>query len=72
VSYPPHLFDELARAFARAAVDRLLEESAAREPRQEGDTAEPLSPVIQLTTEAPATGEKASGSAPVAHGRGTE
>ena len=36
MSYPPHLLDELARIFARAALDRLLKESAAREPRQEG------------------------------------
>jgi hypothetical protein len=36
VSFPPHLLDELARAFARAAIDRLLEERSAREPRQDG------------------------------------
>jgi len=34
VSFPPHLLDELARVFARVALDRLLKESAAREPRQ--------------------------------------
>jgi len=37
MSYPPHLLDELARVFARVALDRLLRESAAREPRQNGD-----------------------------------
>ena len=37
MSYPPHLLDELARVFARVALDRLLRESAAREPRQDGD-----------------------------------
>ncbi|MEP7243593.1 MAG: hypothetical protein ABI885_07885 [Gammaproteobacteria bacterium] len=36
MSYPPHLLDELARVFARVALDRLLKESAARPPRQEG------------------------------------
>jgi len=36
MSFPPHLLDELARVFARAALDRLVKESAAREPRQEG------------------------------------
>lgn len=35
MGYPPHLLDELARVFARAALDRLLNESAARQPRQE-------------------------------------
>jgi hypothetical protein len=35
VDYPPHLLDELARVFARVALDRLLKESAAREPRQD-------------------------------------
>jgi hypothetical protein len=37
MSYPPHLLDELARVLARVALDRLLQESAAREPRQEGE-----------------------------------
>jgi hypothetical protein len=37
VSYPPHLLDELARVFARVALNRLLRESAARELRQDGD-----------------------------------
>jgi predicted nucleotidyltransferase len=32
VSLPPHLLDELARVFARAALDQLLEESVAQEP----------------------------------------
>jgi hypothetical protein len=35
VSFPPYLLDELARVFARVALDRLLKESAAREPRQD-------------------------------------
>jgi hypothetical protein len=35
MSFPPHLLDELARVFARVALDRLLRESAAREPRQD-------------------------------------
>lgn len=38
MSYPPHLLDELARVFARLALDRLLKESAAREPRQESES----------------------------------
>jgi hypothetical protein len=37
MSFPPDLLDELARVFARAALDRLLQQSAAREPRQEGE-----------------------------------
>jgi len=39
MSFPPHLLDELARAFARAALDKLLEEPPAREPRQENPSA---------------------------------
>jgi hypothetical protein len=35
VGFPPPLLDELARLFARVALDRFLEESAAREPRQD-------------------------------------
>jgi hypothetical protein len=35
VSFPPDLLDELARVFARVVLDRLLKESAAREPRQD-------------------------------------
>jgi hypothetical protein len=35
VSFPPNLLDELARVFARVALDRLFEQSAAREPRQD-------------------------------------
>jgi hypothetical protein len=35
VSFSPQLLDALARVFARAAVDRVLEELAARKPRQE-------------------------------------
>lgn len=35
MSFPPHLLDELARVFARVALERLLQESAAREPRHE-------------------------------------
>lgn len=48
MGYPPHLLDELARVFARAALDRLFEESAAREPRQEpgeGDSAGEVAPL---------------------------
>jgi len=46
MSYPPHLLDELARVFARVALDRLLKESAAREPRPEntGDSERAPSP----------------------------
>jgi hypothetical protein len=47
VSYPPDLLDELARVFARVALDRLLQESAAREPRPEdasGDSGEVSDP----------------------------
>jgi hypothetical protein len=40
VSFPPHLLDELARVFARVALDRLLQESAAREPRQDDTSCE--------------------------------
>ena len=35
MSFAPDLLDELARIFARVALERLLQESAAREPRQE-------------------------------------
>jgi hypothetical protein len=47
VSYPPDLLDELARVFARVALERLLQESAAREPRPEdasGDSGEVSDP----------------------------
>jgi hypothetical protein len=47
MSFPPHLLDELARAFARAALERFLEESSARKPRQEeenGDLGRDVSP----------------------------
>jgi hypothetical protein len=47
MSFPPHLLDELARVFARVALDRLLKESAAREPRQDdenGDVQRQVSP----------------------------
>jgi hypothetical protein len=40
VSFPPKLLDELARVFARVALDRFLKESAASEPRQEGERGE--------------------------------
>jgi len=40
VSFPLHLIDELARVFARVALDRLLKESAAREPRQDDTSCE--------------------------------
>jgi hypothetical protein len=46
MSYPPHLLDELARVFARVALDRLLQESAAREPRQENASASPACDVL--------------------------
>jgi hypothetical protein len=36
VDYPPDLLDELARVFARVALDELLEELAAEARRQEG------------------------------------
>lgn len=35
MDYPPDLLDELARIFARVALDKLLKESAAEERRQE-------------------------------------
>lgn len=40
MSFPPYLLDELARVFARIALDRLLKQSAAREPRPEGERRE--------------------------------
>jgi hypothetical protein len=40
VSFPPQLLDELARVFARVALDRLLQESPALEPRQEDTSCE--------------------------------
>jgi len=36
MDFPPHLLDELARVFARVAVERFLKELSARAPRQEG------------------------------------
>jgi len=33
VSFPPHLLDELARLFARAALDRFVQESEAPSPQ---------------------------------------
>ena len=46
MAFPPHLLDELARVFARVALDRLLKEASARQPRQEdsGDSARESSP----------------------------
>jgi len=35
VSFPPDLLDELARVFARVALEQLLKESPARGARQE-------------------------------------
>jgi hypothetical protein len=35
VSFPPDLLDELARVFARVALEHLLQELSAREARQE-------------------------------------
>ena len=52
MGYPPDLLDELARVFARVALERLLQESAAREPRQEdasgdsGEVSDPSSPGV--------------------------
>jgi hypothetical protein len=40
MSFPPSLLDELARVFARVALERLLEEQAARKPRQEGESSD--------------------------------
>ena len=40
MSFPPQLLDELARVFARVALDRMFKQSAAREPRPEGDSGE--------------------------------
>jgi hypothetical protein len=40
MSFPPHLLDELARVFARVALDRLLKQSAVREPHPEGESGE--------------------------------
>jgi hypothetical protein len=40
VSFPPDLLDELARVFARVALDRLFEQSAAREPRRDDTSCE--------------------------------
>jgi len=37
VSFPPHLLDELARLFARAALDRFVHESEARTPHPTED-----------------------------------
>ena len=35
MSFPPDLLDELARVFARVALEKLLQECSAREARQE-------------------------------------
>jgi hypothetical protein len=44
VSFPPHLLDELARLFARAAVDRFVQESGAQLPNpKENVTNQPQS-----------------------------
>jgi len=37
VSFPPKLLDELARVFARAALDRFLRESAPQKQHPEGE-----------------------------------
>lgn len=36
MDFPPHLLDELARVFARVALERFLKELSARGSRQEG------------------------------------
>ena len=38
MSFPPPLLDKLARVFARVALERLLDEQAARKPRPEGES----------------------------------
>ena len=40
MSFPSDLLDDLARVFARVALDRLLEQSAARQPRQDDASCE--------------------------------
>ncbi|MFL6602744.1 MAG: hypothetical protein ACJ8R9_15640 [Steroidobacteraceae bacterium] len=40
MSFPSDLLDDLARVFARVALDRLLEQSAARQPRQDDTSCE--------------------------------
>lgn len=57
VSFPPHLLDELARVFARVALEHLLEESVARGPRQE-----PADTEHQQTARSVATKENPDGS----------
>jgi hypothetical protein len=42
--------DELARVFARVALDRLMKESAAREPRQESGDGDSVSRPASTTT----------------------
>jgi hypothetical protein len=49
VDYPPDLLDELARVFARVALEKLLEELAAERRRataERGSTSEP-SPITR-------------------------
>jgi hypothetical protein len=47
VSFPPHLLDELARLFARAALDRFVQESEARKSQSEENTSVQSEPKSQ-------------------------
>jgi len=58
VGHPPHLLDEIARVFARVALDRLLKESAAREPRQESAPASPACDVPPANSSDVAEGQR--------------
>jgi hypothetical protein len=49
VDYPPDLLDELARVFARVALDRLLEEAAVKEVHQEKASGNPPSDSTSTT-----------------------
>jgi hypothetical protein len=50
VDYPPHLLDELARIFAKVALDRLLRDELAPLPGLQDDTKHADSPSPTDTT----------------------
>lgn len=46
MEYPPHLLDELARIFAKVALDRLLKDELATPPELQDDTRPADSPPL--------------------------
>lgn len=47
MDYPPHLLDELARIFAKVALDRLIEDELVTQPQDDTKTAA-IPPAVDL------------------------